>query len=72
LISAERAKHAVERTDRLARSGAPNHDPTLVHLVQVECVEGLTQLMEHVVGGIDDVVDGPCADRAKAAPQPRG
>jgi len=41
-------------------------------LREVECVKGLRVLEQHIVGDVDDVVDGPHAAGAQASLEPIG
>ena len=54
----ERAIDAVERRDALARCRAANPDFAARELLEVERVHRLAELEQHVVGDVDDVVDG--------------
>ena len=63
---------AIQSLYELAFPGLPNHDGRSAELRQVESVEGLTQLQEHVVGGVHHIVDGPGACSPDPCCQPRG
>ena len=57
----ERAIDAVERRDALACRRAPDPDFAARELLEVERVHRLAELEQHVVGDVDDVVDGAYA-----------
>jgi len=66
----EIAVFAVERADRLARPGAPDDHRAALEAVQVEGVQRLAELVEHVVGGVHHIVDGTAAHGADPRGQP--
>ena len=53
---------AVEGDDPFALGGVSHLDRIAGELVPVEGVQGLAELEQHVVGGVDDVGDGALAD----------
>ena len=63
------ASNAVDSGDRLAGPGAADDDAALAEGGQIEEVQRLTQLQHHVVGDIDDVVDGAESGRRAAVPE---
>ena len=60
-LGIERAIDAVERLDALAWCRAANPDFPARELLEVERVHRLSELEQHVVRDVDDVVDGPHA-----------
>ena len=74
----EQARDTIERLECLAVLGRTNHDGTLGHLrhgvdlVQVECVRGLPEFVQHIVGGVHHIVDGPRANGCEALHEPLG
>jgi len=69
--SGQRAQLPVERRDRFTRQGLPDAEFGPLELVQVERVDWVTQFHEHVVGDVDDIVDGSDAGRMQPCGQPR-
>jgi hypothetical protein len=61
---------AVERLERLALGRPAHHDPFLGEQAQVEGVERVSQLEEHVVRDVDDDVDRPDAAGLEAGRHP--
>ena len=57
------AMHAVEGGDCLAAAGPAHPYPGTAHPAQVKRMAGLAQLEHHVVGDVDDAVDGTLAQR---------
>ena len=66
----KRSLGAIERADFFARLRAPHHDAPLRQLIQIERVQRLSQLEQHVVRHIHDVVDRILPDRFEPLPQP--
>ena len=62
---------AVEREDFFAFFGAADGDATL-EFIEVKGVQALAHLHHHIVGDIDDVVDGAEADAFETAFEPSG
>ena len=71
-VLVERALDAVERLQRLAGGRAPDHEPAAAEPRQVERVHRLAHLQHHVVGDVDDVVDGADAGGFEALGEPGG
>ena len=61
---------AVERGEALAGARPAHHDAALREGVEIERVQGLAQLPEDVVGGVDHVVDGAQAGGPEPLRQP--
>ena len=57
----------VERGDLFAFAGLADDELCALELIEVEGVERLTTFEEHVIGHIDEVVDGSLADGLEAA-----
>ncbi len=57
ILLAERAIHAVERRDVLTSFGQPHEDPPACQASEVEGMERLVPLEQHVVGDVHDVAD---------------
>ena len=60
-VGIECAIGTVERLDALAGRRAANADFSAGDFLEVERVHRLPQLEQHVIGDVDDVVDGPYA-----------
>ena len=54
----ERPLSAVKGRKGLPLRGPPNDDRVSLNLAAVECVQWVTQVQHHEVGGIDRVIDG--------------
>ena len=61
----------VEGGEGFARSGASHLDDVARNLVRVKGVEGLAEVVQHVVGDVDHVVLGLDTDGAQALPSNR-
>ena len=61
----------VDRLERLARPGLADDDLAAVKLRQIESVQRLAALHEHVVGDVHDVVDRGDAERRQPRDEPR-
>ncbi len=68
----ERARLPVERRELLARARAAHADLRPAELLDVERVHRMAHLEHHVVGDVDDVVDGPDADGREPRREPGG
>ena len=68
----ERAVDAVERRDALAWRRAADANFAARELVEIERVHRLAELEQHVVGDVDDVVDGAHAGRLQPRREPGG
>ena len=66
----EGALDAVERDDLLAGRGAAGDEPAAADLAGVERVQRLAPAEHHVVGDVDDVVDGAHAGVREARLEP--
>ena len=71
-VLGQRPVLAIQGTEALARAGAPDTQLPTTQPVEVEGVHRVPQLEQHVVGHVDDVVDGSDAGRLEAPRQPRG
>ncbi|MFN8036056.1 MAG: hypothetical protein U0V73_08985 [Acidimicrobiia bacterium] len=71
VLGGERALHAVERDHPLAFCGAAYDDAAAVEPAEVEGVERLAELEEHVVRDVDRVRDGPHPAQRQPARHPR-
>ena len=70
-LRVEFALHAVERGQPFARARAAGAQFAAAHEVMVEGVQGLARLQHHVVGYVDDVVDGAHTRAQEALLHPR-
>ena len=61
---------SVEGGEGFARGGAPHLDGVAGNLVRVKGVEGLAEVVQHIVGDVDHVVLGLDADGAQALLHP--
>ena len=67
-----RAFDAVERPEDFAWTRAANHEPALGEPIEIERVHRLSELEQHVVRDVDDVVDGPDASGFQPFGEPGG
>ena len=51
---------------------AQHHDAPVGQVFEIEGVQGLAHLQHHIVGDVDDIVDGALAHRSQAVLQPVG
>src|SRR6185437_4761158 len=68
----QRSLHAVERLELLTGVGAAHDDPSTAEFFEIEGVQGLAQLVQHVVGNVGDVVDGTLTDGFETFNEPIG
>ena len=68
----ELSLHTIEAEQLFLRAGSPDVDLGAGQLIQVERVQRLGVLQQHVVGCVDDVVDGPHTARAQSPLHPFG
>src|SRR6266550_1515478 len=61
---------AIERLDQLFAARFSHHHGAAGELLQIERVHRLAEAEEHVVSGVDDVVDRARTDRLQSAYQP--
>ena len=63
---------AVQRGDGLTGGGIADDDLTVLDILEVKGVHGLTVFQHDVVGDIHDIIDGADAAGTQAFPQPAG
>ncbi len=71
VVRIERAVHAVEREELLARARAPHHDAPPAHEIEIERVHRVPELEQDQVGDVDDVGDGADAQALEPVADPR-
>ena len=72
VLGVEMAFHPVERDEGCALGQGLHADASPANPVEVEGVQGLSQLVQHVVGDIHHVVDGTLPDGGQGTAQPLG
>ncbi len=64
------ALYAVQSNEFLALAGVAYVDIVVLYLIGIEGVQGLTALVEHEIGHIDDVIDRTQTDSEQAILEP--
>ena len=69
-VGSQRAVHAIQCLEAFARACIAYHDRAASEFSEIERVQRLAKLLQHVVRRIDDVIDRSLADSAEPGSQP--